>query len=185
VFWSDEDNGFIAIATDLPGCSAFGETQPEALAELQDAIAAWIEAAQAAGNPIPEPSDPAGEAEYSGKVLLRIPRDLHARLARLAKTQTVSLNQYLVYLLTSASTYHSIGVATYGAWQERQHPRAVTGFVTTQVALPPIVAATPGSGSLTWSGGCSVTTNDLVLLSDRKLEPVWTGGMMRQRERHG
>jgi predicted RNase H-like HicB family nuclease len=53
VSWSNEDGGFIAIAPDLPGCSAFGETQQEALAELQDAIAAWIEAAQSAGNPIP------------------------------------------------------------------------------------------------------------------------------------
>jgi predicted RNase H-like HicB family nuclease len=56
VFWSDEDGGFIAIAPDLPGCSAFGETKPEALFELEEAIRAWIEAANAAGNPIPEPS---------------------------------------------------------------------------------------------------------------------------------
>jgi predicted RNase H-like HicB family nuclease len=56
VFWSEPDQGFIAIAPDLPGCSAFGETRQEAVAELQDAISAWIEAASAAGNPIPEPS---------------------------------------------------------------------------------------------------------------------------------
>jgi antitoxin HicB len=111
VFWSDEDGGFVAIAPDLPGCSAFGESQQEALAELQDAIGAWIEAARAAGNPIPEPSDPAKDAEYSGKLLLRMPRDLHARLARLAKSETVSLNHYVVYLLTWASTYRSIEIA--------------------------------------------------------------------------
>lgn len=57
VFWSEEDGGFIATAPDLPGCSAFGETQQKALAELQDAIAAWIEANHSAGNPIPGPSD--------------------------------------------------------------------------------------------------------------------------------
>jgi len=56
VFWNEADEGFIAIAPDLPGCSAFGETRQEAVAELQDAISAWIEAATAAGNPIPEPS---------------------------------------------------------------------------------------------------------------------------------
>jgi predicted RNase H-like HicB family nuclease len=56
VFWSEEDEGYIATAPDLPGCSAFGDTQSQALRELQDAIAAWIEAQQAAGNPIPEPS---------------------------------------------------------------------------------------------------------------------------------
>ena len=56
VFWSDEDNGFIALAPDLPGCSAFGESRSEALIELDDAIEAWLAAAKAAGNPIPEPS---------------------------------------------------------------------------------------------------------------------------------
>jgi predicted RNase H-like HicB family nuclease len=58
VFWSDEDQGFIAIAPDLPGCSAFGETQAEALLQLHDAIRAWVKAARAAGNPIPKPSRP-------------------------------------------------------------------------------------------------------------------------------
>ena len=56
VFWSEEDEGFIAIATDLPGCSAFGDTQDEALKQLQDAIAAWIGAQRSAGNPVPAPS---------------------------------------------------------------------------------------------------------------------------------
>jgi predicted RNase H-like HicB family nuclease len=45
VFWSDEDAGFIAIAPDLPGCSAIGETRSDALLELEQAISAWIEAA--------------------------------------------------------------------------------------------------------------------------------------------
>lgn len=58
VFWSDEDEGYIAVAPDLPGCSSFGATRQEAIAELQDAIAAWIEAARAAGNPVPGPSRP-------------------------------------------------------------------------------------------------------------------------------
>ena len=55
VFWSDEDEGFVAEAIDLPGCSAFGESQSEAIAELQDAIRAWIAAATAAGNEVPHP----------------------------------------------------------------------------------------------------------------------------------
>ena len=56
VFWSEEDNGFIALAPDLPGCSAFGESKAEALTELDDAIEAWIAAANSAGNPVPKPS---------------------------------------------------------------------------------------------------------------------------------
>jgi predicted RNase H-like HicB family nuclease len=112
VFWSEEDEGYIAIATDLPGCSSFGATQQEALAELQDAIAAWIEAAQGAGNPVPAPSDLAKASEYSGRLLVRMPRDLHAHLARLAKYETVSLNQCVVYLLTWASAHRSFELTT-------------------------------------------------------------------------
>ncbi len=40
IFWSAEDKGFIAEALDLPGCSAWGETEVEAAREAQDAIAA-------------------------------------------------------------------------------------------------------------------------------------------------
>ena len=38
VFYSSEDEGYIAVAIDLPGCSAFGETEDAALAELKIAI---------------------------------------------------------------------------------------------------------------------------------------------------
>ena len=102
LFWSNDDKGFVALASDLPGCSAFGQTQQEALEELQDAIHAWIEAAHAAGNPIPQPSAQAIDHRHSGKVLLRMPRALHAQLARAAEQEGVSLNQYIVYLLSSA-----------------------------------------------------------------------------------
>lgn len=56
VFWSEDIARFIATAPDLPGCSAFGATQVEAVSEVKDAIATWIEAMPAAGNPIPHPS---------------------------------------------------------------------------------------------------------------------------------
>ena len=58
VFWSDEDEGFIAIEPDLPGCSAFGATREEAERELQDGILAWIASAQSVGNQIPASSRP-------------------------------------------------------------------------------------------------------------------------------
>lgn len=103
VFWSDEDGGFIAIAPDLPGCSAFGKTQGEALAELQDAISGWVEAARAVGNPVPKPSPKPEPEHYSGKLVLRLPRSLHAKLATAAKQDGVSLNQHLLHLLADAS----------------------------------------------------------------------------------
>lgn len=54
VFWSDEDEGYIAIAPDLPGCSAFGETPEEAVREMQDAMASWLEACVNMGRPLPD-----------------------------------------------------------------------------------------------------------------------------------
>ncbi|MFZ0847196.1 MAG: type II toxin-antitoxin system HicB family antitoxin [Pseudolabrys sp.] len=101
VFFSEEDGGYIARARDLPGCSAFGETQEAAIAELQDAIGAWQKAAIAAGNPIPEPSALSVDNLPSGKILLRLPRSLHATLIERAKTESVSLNQCIIMILTA------------------------------------------------------------------------------------
>ena len=55
IFYSDEDGAYIADVPDLEACSAFGSTPEEALAELERAKAAWLEAARAAGKPIPPP----------------------------------------------------------------------------------------------------------------------------------
>jgi predicted RNase H-like HicB family nuclease len=111
VFWSDEDEGWIAVAPDLAGCSAFGETQEEALRELQDAIIAWMGAAREAGNQIPEPSNPALRDQLSGKLLVRMPRSLHQQLADQARAENVSLNQYIVFLLTRKNTQRVIEIS--------------------------------------------------------------------------
>jgi predicted RNase H-like HicB family nuclease len=99
IFWSDEDNGYVAVVPDLPGCSAFGDTAEEALRESEDAIGAWLQAAKAAGNAIPSPSQLPLQKKHSGKVLLRMPQSLHGKLCRAAEEEGVSLNQYMVYLL--------------------------------------------------------------------------------------
>jgi len=56
IFWSHEDEGYIATAKDLPGCSAWGKTRVEAIAEMEDAMMAWIEASDAMGRERPAPS---------------------------------------------------------------------------------------------------------------------------------
>ena len=56
IFYSDEDEGFIAVVPELPGCSAFGETEEEALSEVKVAIGLWLETARQEGREIPEPS---------------------------------------------------------------------------------------------------------------------------------
>ena len=55
IFYSNEDEGYIADIPDLKYCSAFGETPESALQEVQIAKTAWLEAATTAGKPIPEP----------------------------------------------------------------------------------------------------------------------------------
>jgi predicted RNase H-like HicB family nuclease len=54
IFWSDEDAGWIAVAPDLPGCSAFGETPAEALREMEDAMGSWLQACASLGRPQPD-----------------------------------------------------------------------------------------------------------------------------------
>ncbi len=53
IFYSDEDGGYVADIPDLEACSAFGETPEEALAEVEQANAAWLDAARTEGKPIP------------------------------------------------------------------------------------------------------------------------------------
>lgn len=55
VFYSQEDEGYIADIPDLQHCSAFGRTPQEALQEVLRAKEAWIEAAREAGKPVPAP----------------------------------------------------------------------------------------------------------------------------------
>ena len=55
IFFSEEDAGYIADIPDLKACSAFGTTAEEALKAVEQAKAAWFEAARVEGKPIPEP----------------------------------------------------------------------------------------------------------------------------------
>lgn len=55
IYWSDEDNAFIAEAPELAGCAADGATYSEALTNIQVVIDEWIETAKELGRAIPEP----------------------------------------------------------------------------------------------------------------------------------
>jgi predicted RNase H-like HicB family nuclease len=55
LFWSDEDNSFVAEVPELPGCMAHGDTQVEALCNIQETMAGWIELARELQRSIPEP----------------------------------------------------------------------------------------------------------------------------------
>ncbi len=55
IYWSREDQVFVADVPELPGCMAHGETQEAALKNVKDAIQLWINTAKEFGDPIPEP----------------------------------------------------------------------------------------------------------------------------------
>ena len=55
LYWSNEDEAFIAAVPELAGCSADGATRQEALANVELIIAEWVETARELGRTIPEP----------------------------------------------------------------------------------------------------------------------------------
>ncbi|MBT3277945.1 MAG: type II toxin-antitoxin system HicB family antitoxin [Phycisphaerales bacterium] len=55
IYWSDEDDAYLAEVPELPGCMADGKTKSEALANVEQVIQEWIETATETGRAIPEP----------------------------------------------------------------------------------------------------------------------------------
>lgn len=55
IYWSEEDNKFIAEAPELPGCMSDGSVQAEALQNIDKVIEEWIETAKLLNRPIPNP----------------------------------------------------------------------------------------------------------------------------------
>jgi len=96
---ADGDGGWVARIQELPGCTADGDTQAEALAELEQAKHEWIQAALEDEVPIPRPE--LDELLPSGKWVQRVSRSLHRSLARLAKIERVSLNQLVATILAA------------------------------------------------------------------------------------
>lgn len=55
IYWSNEDEAYIAEVPELPGCMAHGSSYDEALDRTKEVIQLWIDTAQEFGDPIPEP----------------------------------------------------------------------------------------------------------------------------------
>lgn len=94
---ADPDGGYVIVFPDLPGCL----TQIDDLSELPEMVnevrQLWLETEYELGAEMPLPSYP---EEHSGKFNVRLPRSLHRRLAESAEREGISLNQYVVGLLS-------------------------------------------------------------------------------------
>ncbi len=93
------EEGFYFIKVpDLQGCMSEGDTMEEAHANIEEAKLLWYELAMEDGDEIPLPSD---YNSCSGRILLRVPKSLHAELLSNAKKDGVSLNQHIVHQLAN------------------------------------------------------------------------------------
>ena len=102
VLLNQTDNGsFVAEIPSLPGCITQGDSMREATSLIEEAKARWLEMAIKNGIDIREPRQ---RSEYSGRFLVRMPRSLHARLTQQAADEGVSLNQYVVSLLSEMAS---------------------------------------------------------------------------------
>lgn len=101
VFWSVEDEAFIAVCPELGELSAFGPTADEAVRELQVAIELAIQVLEEDGESIPAA---VVQQEYSGQFRVRLPKSLHAQLVRDAETDGVSLNALVISRLAAVTS---------------------------------------------------------------------------------
>lgn len=103
--YPEENGGFTAAVMDLPGCVSQGHTVEAAIEGIQAARDHWLETAYKHGDLIPLPST---KAAYNGKALINMPSTLHRRLADSARREGVSLNQYIVTLLSEQNAFSEI-----------------------------------------------------------------------------
>jgi antitoxin HicB len=95
---AEAEGGFFARVEELKGCITQGESLEEVAGNIRDAMEAWLMTALEREIAIPEPE------AFSGKFVLRVPKSLHRKLAENARRESLSLNQFLIYLLTEQNT---------------------------------------------------------------------------------
>src|SRR3989304_1879518 len=85
IYWSEEDQMFVAEVPELPGCAAHGPTQEAALTNAQEAIRLWLDTAPEFGDPIPVPK--------GRRLIFACPRDrLTTPCRRQARTAVFSVS---------------------------------------------------------------------------------------------
>ena len=91
--WSEEDQVYIGRCLEFPGLSAHGTTNEKALKEIKFVIAEAINWLREDKKDVPEPL---GLKKYNGKLTLRVPPEVHRKLAVKSAEEGVSINQYII-----------------------------------------------------------------------------------------
>jgi predicted HicB family RNase H-like nuclease len=92
VIWSPEDQEFVGLCTEFPSLSYLDAVQINALEGIKNLIKGILTDMEANGENIPEPIS---TRMYSGKLLIRIPPELHRQLVIEAAEEKISLNRYI------------------------------------------------------------------------------------------
>ena len=95
----ESDGTFRGEILEFPGCIAVGKTAAATIASLENAAESWLMAAIEQRQSIPEPV----ETEFSGRLMLRLPKSLHKKAAFIAAREGVSLNQFIVMTISQSS----------------------------------------------------------------------------------
>jgi predicted HicB family RNase H-like nuclease len=90
VTWSEDDNEYVGLCIEFPSLSWLAETPEKALKGVRKLVGEVLKDAFDSEEPIPEPI--AGK-QYSGKFMVRVPPEVHRKLAILAAESGVSLNR--------------------------------------------------------------------------------------------
>jgi predicted HicB family RNase H-like nuclease len=90
VTWSEEDHEYVGLCAEFPSLSWLASTPEAALRGIRDVVGEVVADLEAKGELVPEPI---ATKQYSGKFLVRVPPELHRRLALEAAEAGVSLNR--------------------------------------------------------------------------------------------
>ena len=96
----EADGTYRGEILEFPGCISTGDTASEALSRLEEVAKSWLLAALDAGQNIPRPIE--NSNDYSGRLVLRLPKSLHKKAAWVAEREGVSLNQLIVSSLAES-----------------------------------------------------------------------------------
>jgi len=98
VTWSQEDNQCVGLCAEFPSLSWLAATPEKALRGIRKIVAEVVEDMQASDESVPEPIS---QRRYSGKFVVRVPPDVHRRLALEASEEDISLNRLVSAKLSS------------------------------------------------------------------------------------
>lgn len=98
VIWSEENAQCVGLCAEFPSLSHLADNTEKALRGIRKVVVDVIEDMQTNGESIPEPLS---SRQYSGKFMVRIPPEVHQRLAREAAEADISLNRLVSSKLSS------------------------------------------------------------------------------------